>query len=398
MYISFSLIQLGREKYLDKNCIKPKLFERLINIYGIKFNDYQKCYQEIKEYLEKKDIKNEKEETEQKIVDQFEIKILDSEENLISNNNDKKKSKIESKFKTSRELPFVNIGQNNLKNEENGNNDDKKKDENIIIYDESNNVDLDYNLNLNANKETKKDALNKTYNKMNSLKEFNHMSINCNTFESKSNENLPKINPISSQDLNQVNKKKSKNIEHFFINCKSSSSKNIKENSFRNSSNSSSKNKKLSNSIDYKRGSQNFTNNSNDNISKTKKEMNSVKKSLFSNNIKPIDKNQPIVINKNFKKMISEPPKSINLNKLIKEDINDNIKEKENNFINNISKEDKNLIKRNKSKTKYKNNLIGKETKIYVKGKRNLSNDYRKRKFKSFTDVNNIKTKNNGLK
>ena len=54
MYIAFSLIQLAREKYLDKSSIRPELFNNLINLYGIKFNDYKKCYQEIKEEINEK--------------------------------------------------------------------------------------------------------------------------------------------------------------------------------------------------------------------------------------------------------------------------------------------------------------------------------------------------------
>ena len=65
MYIAFSLIQLAREKYLDKSSIRPELFNNLINLYGIKFNDYKKCYQEIKEEInEKQSGKNEKTEIE----------------------------------------------------------------------------------------------------------------------------------------------------------------------------------------------------------------------------------------------------------------------------------------------------------------------------------------------
>jgi hypothetical protein len=418
MYISFSLIQIGREKYLDKSCIKPKLFESLINLYGINFNDYNKCYKEIKEFIEKKEIKNENTESEEKIGSQNEkLKTLDIKENISINNNDKieNNSNAMSKFKTNKELPFVDFSLNNLKNEENPNNNDKIKDENIIIYDENNdheynknNNDLDYKLILDENNETQNKKTNKAYNKMPSFRDTNHikiknkhrLSINCRTIVSKSDVNLPKINPILDNDSNQLKKIKNKNIEYSFINCKSSSYRNIENNSFlkthTNSSNSANKNKNISNSLDNKRHSQKiFLNTSND----TKKnEINSTKKSLFWSKTKNIDNNnQPIAINKNFKKMISEPPKLTNLNNLIKKEINyDNIKEEENKFINKFPKEDKNLAKRNKSKTKFKNNLLGKETKIYVKDKRNQSSSCKKRNIKNIPDVN-IKTKNNDL-
>ena len=67
MYISLSLIQTAREKYLDKNHINSKLFYDLINLYGVKFDDYKKCYNEIKlELEEKSDEMNENLETERK--------------------------------------------------------------------------------------------------------------------------------------------------------------------------------------------------------------------------------------------------------------------------------------------------------------------------------------------
>ena len=54
MYIAFSLIQISREKYLDKNYINSKLFNKLINLYGVVFNDYRKCYKELKAEIEEK--------------------------------------------------------------------------------------------------------------------------------------------------------------------------------------------------------------------------------------------------------------------------------------------------------------------------------------------------------
>ena len=51
MYIALSLIQISREKFINKNMIKPELFFDLINIYGIKPNHYKKCYDEIESEL-----------------------------------------------------------------------------------------------------------------------------------------------------------------------------------------------------------------------------------------------------------------------------------------------------------------------------------------------------------
>ena len=48
MHVAISLIQITREKYINKAMIKQNLFLNLINLYGIKFDDYKKCYEEIK--------------------------------------------------------------------------------------------------------------------------------------------------------------------------------------------------------------------------------------------------------------------------------------------------------------------------------------------------------------
>ena len=52
--IAFSLIQIAREKYLDKNNINTELYNKLLNLYGINFNYYKKCYKELKLEIEEK--------------------------------------------------------------------------------------------------------------------------------------------------------------------------------------------------------------------------------------------------------------------------------------------------------------------------------------------------------
>ena len=52
MYIALSLIQISREKFINKKMIKPELFFELINIYGINPSQYKKCYDEIESELE----------------------------------------------------------------------------------------------------------------------------------------------------------------------------------------------------------------------------------------------------------------------------------------------------------------------------------------------------------
>ena len=72
MYIAISLIQIAREKYLDQNMINRKLFFDLINLYGVKSDDYKKCYEEIKseikEINEESDNKSKEKENDIKVI------------------------------------------------------------------------------------------------------------------------------------------------------------------------------------------------------------------------------------------------------------------------------------------------------------------------------------------
>ena len=77
MYMAFSLIQLAREKYLDKDLIKPKLFYDLVNIYGIIPGDYIKCYGEIKAEMHSENDKSPKEEESHNLKDRNENENLD---------------------------------------------------------------------------------------------------------------------------------------------------------------------------------------------------------------------------------------------------------------------------------------------------------------------------------
>ena len=67
MYLAFSIIQIAREKYIQKNMIKPKLFFKLLSLYDVNFDDYKECYEEINSIVKEeikhnlKDNKNEDE-------------------------------------------------------------------------------------------------------------------------------------------------------------------------------------------------------------------------------------------------------------------------------------------------------------------------------------------------
>ena len=58
MYIAFSIIQLSREKYIDPSMIKPKLFHKLIHLYGVDHSNFQNCYEELKAELNTDENKN----------------------------------------------------------------------------------------------------------------------------------------------------------------------------------------------------------------------------------------------------------------------------------------------------------------------------------------------------
>ena len=68
MHIAMSLIQITREKFIDKTLIKPKLFSKLINLYGINQKDYEKCYDEIKSDIKESNLENDKEKEKESII------------------------------------------------------------------------------------------------------------------------------------------------------------------------------------------------------------------------------------------------------------------------------------------------------------------------------------------
>ena len=66
MHIAFSIIHIAREKLLDPNLINNKLYNKLINLYGINFKEYKKCYEELKSQLNDNITEKEKIEQEEK--------------------------------------------------------------------------------------------------------------------------------------------------------------------------------------------------------------------------------------------------------------------------------------------------------------------------------------------
>ena len=207
MHIAISLIQLTREKFIDKNMIKPKLFIYLINLYGIKQDEYKKCYEEIKDEINVMNMENE---THQKEKD-------NKNENRIDNNlpelkgherneSSKKYMKIgktvyaPNKLKSSNTLIRVpNNLVNNSKNDENSPNQ-FKDDSNNFSEDskekekENKKENKEIELSLNEVGPKKKHKKKSQNSKIALHKKDVHFSIDCNANISKSNQNLPLIN------------------------------------------------------------------------------------------------------------------------------------------------------------------------------------------------------------
>ena len=69
--IAFSIIQLSREKYLNKDLkLSEKIFNLLLNLYEISFSDYEECYNLIK-----RDMNNETEEESNEDDDSIDMNI-----------------------------------------------------------------------------------------------------------------------------------------------------------------------------------------------------------------------------------------------------------------------------------------------------------------------------------
>ena len=50
-YIAISIIQITREDKIDENKVNVELFQKLLELYDIKFEDYENCYNEIKDVI-----------------------------------------------------------------------------------------------------------------------------------------------------------------------------------------------------------------------------------------------------------------------------------------------------------------------------------------------------------
>ena len=419
MYIAFSLIQIAREKYIDKKNIYPKLYYNLISLYGVNYKDYRNCYKELKNEIEEKQIEsNEILDTEKKInkdiLDNELLKKISNDDTSAISNYCKmdKNVVVSNKLKSSNVIPSIPFLKENLikmdeKKEEikNGKNDNNEnKNDNI----DNNNDELILNLNDDEPKSISDENKVKSSNELNHIlpKNKNKLFIDCNNNAYKSNSNLPKINLLFESSIKQTDITNDKTNAQ---NLKYSSSKQVVINNKFLKTNQKTLNpiKKKNTMIvsDNKRYFQsNFSNNKASGF-KPKEDLDSMKKSLFcgntNNNNKRNSKEAIVILGNTRNKMKSSSmmPQIQNLENLVQEDIKDirDIEEEIKNNYNDINNDNKKREKC-KSKEKSKNNLVGKETKTIVSNRRNQSTNNRKKKTINndlTNSTNNLKWKHN---
>ena len=179
MYIAFSLMKLAREKFIDKEIINQKLFNKLTNLYGVNYADYKKCYKELKEEIddnqnennENEDKENQKKEEENKDNKKKKSLNFSSSNKLIEIDDHSKFDKgvvVVNKKKSTNTINRIKASlfkakdEQNLKNDNNEKDDENNKsisdkenstDENIIVLDENNdekaNIKIEQNFDLN---------------------------------------------------------------------------------------------------------------------------------------------------------------------------------------------------------------------------------------------------------
>ena len=213
MYIAFSLIQIAREKYLTEDMINKKLFNKLINLYGINYKDYKKCYEEISLEMNKANLEKDNKANEEKLenknyrnqnsnnlneINEFSKLTFDNAQN-IDNNYKLKSSKVILRMKDNpRKISFNNLnGETNLENNKSIEKPKHDKDNELILND------------IKPKKEKKVKFKNSNLN----LKVKGHLSIDCSANAYKSNKHLLTINlnnkNRASLNIEEINNSKS---------------------------------------------------------------------------------------------------------------------------------------------------------------------------------------------
>ena len=202
MHVAISLIQITREKYINKAMIKQNLFLNLINLYGIKFDDYKKCYEEIKAEIKEM---NSESDIYQKEIDNINGKEIDEHipelKDHERNESTKKSMKIgkniyvPNKLKSSNALIRVtvnSINNNRYENSPNKINDDSNKEDSKEKENKEENLEIE--LSLNKAESKKKYKIKSQKNIITIQNPTGHLSIDCNTNIFRSNQNLPRVN------------------------------------------------------------------------------------------------------------------------------------------------------------------------------------------------------------
>ena len=210
MHVAISLIQITREKYINKTMIKKNLFINLINLYGIKPNDYQKCYEEIKAEIKEMNLENNiKENTNEKEIDNHLPKLKGHERNESMEKTMKigKNIHVPNKLKSCKAI--INLRVNSINNnrfnenspnkfkEDSNNEDSKEKDEQI--------EDSEILLSLNeVDSKNNKYKIKSQKNIITIQNPAGRLFIDCNANNNFiSNKNLPLIN-LKSKDRYSV--------------------------------------------------------------------------------------------------------------------------------------------------------------------------------------------------
>ena len=201
MHIALSIIQLSREKYLDKSIIKPKLFSKLIDLYGFHFDEYEDCYKEIKEEIKriikeknKEESENDKEKEEYNYAKKYSVDKIDKRFNTLYGN------KLFLKPKNMRSINNIN----------------SIKDEGSLIY--------------STKKHSDKNNILLTRNQKNKSVKKNHLSIDCSIKVVSNNAINTYIAKNNSKEKVEVNlKKKQKKRSHVSFMVEQVQKKEVKE-------------------------------------------------------------------------------------------------------------------------------------------------------------------------
>jgi len=185
MYLAFSLIQISREKFLDKAIIKPKLFSNLVNAYGINPEDYKDCYDEV--------IKEIKESSNQENDINKKRNAYNIDQNQINNelNSDERtESTKKSSFNSYKSIyvPTTKIRSSNALIHVNANllaNNLPTKDDNKEINTENIKEEKVFSKEIDSNKKYKLKLTQE--NKISNIKTKQRLSIDCSVNNFKSN-------------------------------------------------------------------------------------------------------------------------------------------------------------------------------------------------------------------